>query len=292
MPDQTAQYESYRPLLFSIAYRMLGSVMEAEDMVQETYLRFRAASAGDIHSPRTYLCTIVTRLCLDALKSARARRETYVGPWLPEPLPTPDQAEAQDPGARLDMDESISMAFLVLLESLSPLERAVFLLREVFDFDYADIARITGRREDACRQVFHRARAALAARRPRYETTPADRERLLRAFLSAAFTGDLEGLTGLLAEDVTLWSDGGGKVAAALKPIHGSDSVGRFIAGVLRKAPPGMAIAPAVMNGSTALYVTVDGQPFGVALFEMDAERIHELRFVVNPDKLRHLAKG
>jgi RNA polymerase sigma-70 factor (ECF subfamily) len=289
-PEQAAeQFEQYRPLLFSIAYRMLGSAMEAEDIVQEAYLRYQAAAVEDIHSHRAFLCTVATRLCLDQLKSARVRRESYFGPWLPEPLLTGGQDTHPAPGDRIDEAESISMAFLVLLESLTPLERAVFLLREVFEFGYDEIAGIVGRREDACRQSFHRAKRYLAQRRSRFRSSSESRQRLIETFVRACATGDLEGLMRLLSEDITLWSDGGGKVAAAVRPLHGPSVVARFLLGVLRKVPPGFTFEVAEVNDSPGIIIRLDGRPISVLVFDLDEDHIRAIRAVVNPDKLAHL---
>ena len=290
-PDDAASFEAYRPLLFSIAYRMLGSVTEAEDIVQETYLRYRATPPDSIRSLKSFLTTIVTRLCLDELKSARVRRESYFGPWLPEPLLTAEGDPRLAPGHRLEESESISMAFLILLESLTPIERAVFLLREVFDFGYPEIAQIVGKRVDACRQIFHRAKQSIDERRLRFRSTPRDQERLTAGFLRATQAGDLAGLTRLLAEDITLWGDGGGKVAAATRPIHGHDAVARFLLGLARKAPPDTQMEVVRANGGPAILVRVGGLPFAVLSLEMDGEQIRAIRSVVNPDKLRHLRR-
>jgi RNA polymerase sigma-70 factor (ECF subfamily) len=280
--DRAEIFDRHRPLLFSIAYRMLGSVLDAEDVVQEAYLRWQRVSEAEIRSPRAYLSAVVTHLCIDQLRSAKARREEYVGPWLPEPLltePAPDAAV---------LDESLSMAFLVLLESLTPTERAVFLLREVFDYDYDEISRLVGTREENCRQIARRARQSVAARRPRFESSPEQEERLMESFLEACFGGDMEGLLALLSEDVTLWSDGGGKTRAALNPIHGADKVARFLFGILRKAPPGFIVRRASINGRPGLsgYVE-DGRPQSVVTFDVAEGSIRAIRLVVNPEKLR-----
>lgn len=272
-------FDRYRSLLISIAYRMLGSVMDAEDVVQEAYLRWRRSSwqEEEIRSPKSYLSAVVTRLCIDQLRSARASREEYVGPWLPEPLPT-DAAV---------LDESLSMAFLVLLESLNPTERAVFLLRDVFDYDYREISQLIGKSEENCRQIAHRARQSVAARRPRFASTPEQEERLMGRFLEACFGGDMDGLLALLSEDVTLWSDGGGKTRAALNPIHGAYNVGRFISGILRKAPPGFVVRRARVNGRPALIgYFEDGSPHSVVTLEVAEGIIRTIRLVVNPEKL------
>ena len=275
--DPAGIFDRHRPLLFSIAYRMLGSVMDAEDVVQEAYLRWQRASQAEVRSPRAYLSAVVTRLCIDQLRSARARREKYVGPWLPEPLPT-------EPAA---IDESLSMAFLVLLESLNPTERAVFLLREVFDYEYAEISELVGKSEANCRQIARRARDSVAARRPRFESSPEQEERLMEGFLEASLKGDMQGLVSLLAEDVTLWSDGGGKTRAALNPIHGADRVSRFLFGILRQAPPGLVVTRARVNGRPGLIGYFrDGRPQSVTTLDVAEGRIRAIRLVVNPEKL------
>jgi RNA polymerase sigma-70 factor, ECF subfamily len=280
--DPSGVFDPHRPLLFSIAYRMLGSVMDAEDVVQEAYLRRQRAPEAEIRSPRAYLSAIVTRLCIDQLRRVKARREEYVGPWLPEPLPT---EPAPDVAA---VDASLSMAFLVLLESLTPTERAVFILREVFDYDYDEISRLVGRGEANCRQIARRARQSVAARRPRFESSPEQEERLMNSFLEACFGGDMEGLLALLSEDVTLWSDGGGNTRAALNPIHGADKVARFFSGILRKAPPGFVVRRASINGRPGLIgYFEDGRPQSVATFDVAEGSIRTIRLVVNPEKLR-----
>ena len=261
---------------------MLGSVMDAEDVVQEAYLRWQRASETEVRSPKAYLSAVVTRLCIDQLRSARARREEYIGSWLPEPLPTDPAPDAAT------LDESLSMAFLVLLESLNPTERAVFLLREVFDYDYGEISYLVDKSEENCRQIARRARQSVAARRPRFESSPEQEERLMGSFLEACFGGDMEGLLALLSEDVTLWSDGGGKTRAALNPIHGADKVARFFSGILRKAPPGFVVRRASINGRPGLIgYFEDGRPQSVATFDVAEGSIRAIRLVVNPEKLR-----
>jgi RNA polymerase sigma-70 factor, ECF subfamily len=280
--DPSGVFDRLRPLLFSIAYRMLGSVMDAEDVVQEAYLRWQRASETEVRSPRAYLSAVVTRLCIDQLRSAKARREEYLGPWLPEPLPTEPAPDAAV------LEESLSMAFLVLLESLNPTERAVFLLREVFDYDYGEISYLVDKSEENCRQIARRARQSVAARRPRFESSPEQEERLMGGFLEACFGGDMERLLALLSEDVTLWSDGGGKTRAALRPIHGADKVARFFSGILRKAPPGFVVRRASINGRPGLIGYVeDGRPQSVATFDVAEGSIRAIRLAVNPEKLR-----
>jgi RNA polymerase sigma-70 factor (ECF subfamily) len=277
------EFESYRPLMFSIAYRMLGSAMEAEDVVQEAFLRCR--EAGEVQHPKAYLSTVVTRLCLDQLKAARVKRETYVGPWLPEPILT-NGGSLGEPSEKTEAAESISMAFLVLLESLTPAERAVFLLREVFDYEYSEIAAILGKEETACRQLFSRAKKHVTEHRPRFKSTPEEHTRLFNSFLMAINAGDLEGLTSLLAEDVTLWSDGGGKVTAARHPLHGANTIARFLIGLMRLKTDAMTFEIAEVNGSLALMI-YDGDAInGVMTVEVGDGRVRGVRFVVNPDKL------
>jgi RNA polymerase sigma-70 factor, ECF subfamily len=282
-------FEDYRPLLFGIAYRMLGSVMEAEDIVQEAYLRYRATPPENVRSLRAYLSTIVTRLCLDQIKSARQQREHYVGPWLPEPLLT-DEGSVPAPLQRITDLESISLAFLVLLENLSPLERAVFLLREVFDYPYAEIAEMLDRDEAACRQLFSRAKRHIADNRPRFQSTPESHEQMLGKFLLATQAGELDGLMSLLAEEVTAWSDGGGKVTAATRPVRGRGKVAHYFISLAKKAPENTSVEIAPVNGRPALIIRVGGALFAVMDFEIDADLIREVRVIVNPDKLSHLS--
>jgi len=277
--DPSEVFDRHRQLLFSIAYRMLGSVMDAEDIVQEAFVRWQRASGTEVRSPRAYLSSVVTRLCIDQLRSARVQREQYVGPWLPEPLPTEPPPDA--------VDESPSMAFLVLLESLTPTERAVFLLREVFDYDYGEISRLVGKSEANCRQIARRARQSVAARRPRFERSAEQEEHLVERFLEACASGDMEGLVSLLSDDITLWSDGGGMVRAALNPIYGSDRVGRFLLGILREVPPDFVTRQGQINGEPGIVGYAGGHPMGVLTLDILDGRIRAIRIVVNPEKLR-----
>jgi RNA polymerase sigma-70 factor (ECF subfamily) len=286
-------FEAYRPYLFAIAYRMLGSAMDAEDMVQETFLRAEAANAAVIVSPKAYLATILTRLCVNELHSAHTRREQYVGPWLPEPIATEGMAEAADPEERVEAEETISLAFLTLLEELQPVERAVFLLREVFDYEYGEIAGMLGKSEAACRQAFSRAKKHLAEHRPRYAASPESHRRMLTTFLQAVRGGDMAALTTLLADDVMLWADGGGKVRGAVtRPIHGRDAVARFAVGSLRLVPAGYAVEIAEINGLPSAVVRAGGRVFSVLSIEVDGERIGAVRVVANPEKLARLSTG
>jgi RNA polymerase sigma-70 factor, ECF subfamily len=284
----TAEFEAHRAYLFSIAYRLLGTVSDAEDMVQETYVRWRQAPDEHIRSTRAYLATIVVRLCLDQLRSARAKREVYVGPWLPEPLVSSDRADLTD---GVIMRESLSFAFLLMLEKLSPLERAVFVLREVFDFDYSEIAQIVEKSEANCRQVFHRARQRLHEDRVRFEAHAEEVRALAQQFMQAAASGDLDGIVRLLAEDVTHTPDGGGKATVGgLRTIHSPDRVARGTLGSLMKMPPDKAWIEEI-NGQPAIVATRGGQPYAVLVLETRNGQIHRLYTVVNPDKLTDIAR-
>jgi RNA polymerase sigma-70 factor (ECF subfamily) len=283
-------FEEYRPLLFSIAYRMLGSAMDAEDIVQEAWLRYQRAEKQEIESPKAYLSAIVTRLCINQLNSARVQREKYIGPWLPEPILTEGTALTVTPSQHLSQFDSISMAFLVLLERLTPAERAVFLLRSVFDYDYSEIAAIIGKSEAACRQLFSRARRHVMAQRPRFDSSPAEHERLVNSFLQAVQEGDVDGLTHMLSEDVVVWTDGGGKVFAALQPVHGPEKAARFILGSRRFAPGPFTTEVAPVNGQPAVVLrTETGQAFLVISIEASHDQIQAFHVIGNPDKLRHL---
>ncbi len=277
-------FDRNRPLLFSIAYRMMGSVMEAEDAVQEAYLRWQQASEDEVRSPSAYLSKVVTRLCIDRLRSARVRREQYVGPWLPEPVLGEQAGEIE---SQADLEDTLSMAFLVLLESLTPVERAVFLLREVFGYEYPEIASLVGKSEANCRQISRRARQSVAARRPRFESSPKQEERLMEGFLQASLDGDMEALLALLSEDVTLYSDGGGKTRAALRPIYGADNVARWLTGILRNIPPDFAVRQRRINGRPGLVGYFgDGSPQSVVSIEVAEGSIRAIWLVVNPEKL------
>ena len=289
-PEKEAmdQFETYRPMMFSIAYRMLGSVTEAEDMLQNAYLRYRQMPAGSIASPKAFLSTVVTRLCLNHLQAARVQRESYLGPWLPEPLLTED--DPGSPTSQAEMLESISMAFLVLLERLTPVERAVFLLREVFDYPYTDIAEIVGKDEVSCRQIFSRAKKFIAAQRPRFTSSTEHHDQLMQQFLEAVEEGDLDGLTQLLASDVTLWTDGGGKVrGAATRSLHGQEVVARFVIASQRFIQTMFTTEITEVNGEPAILLRVDGHPFSVVSMTIAQQHIVEIRVIAAPEKLRHL---
>jgi RNA polymerase sigma-70 factor (ECF subfamily) len=287
----TEAFTRDRSLLFSTAYRMLGSVADAEDVLQDAWLKWAAVDRTRVERPTAYLVRTVSNLCLNRLTSARATRETYVGPWLPEPLLTglasPDAAE------HAERADSVSMAMLVVLESLSPLERAVFVLREVFGYDYAEIAGFLDRAEPAVRQTAHRARNHVQARRPRYDTGDVDgaaRRELTDRFLAACAGGDLNALMEILAPDVTAWSDGGGKVTAALRPLHRPEPVARWMLRVLAKPElAGVTAERTGINGLPGVLFTLGGHPAGALTFEVADGLISELRFQVNPEKLTGL---
>ncbi len=284
MDKRLQTFEEHRPLLFSIAYRMLGSVMEAEDIVQESYMRYMATDVERVQSPKAFLSTVVTRLCLDQLKSARHKREEYFGPWLPEPLVTTDA-----PDELLARHESISMAFLLLLETLSPVERAVFLLREVFDYEYSAIAEVVGKGEVNCRQLYSRAKRHIQGGAPHFLTPPAEQQSFVLQLMQALEADDSEQFAALLAEDVELHSDGGGKASAATHPLYGRQTVMRFIIGLHHKRPPNTTIELSEVNGAPALFVRIDGQLDNVMCLEIGTNGIQAIRIVRNPEKLRHL---
>ncbi len=284
--------DELRPRAFAIAYRMLGSVAEAEDVVQETLSRVhQALEAGErIDSPPAFAATVATRLAIDQLRSARARRESYVGEWLPEPL-VADSA-GDDPGRHAEMADSLSLAFLVLLESLSPEQRAVLLLHDVFDYGYAEIARIIGKSEDNVRQLAARARRYVEERRPRFEASREQRDELARRFFAAVQKGDLGALEALLAHDVMLHGDGGGKVPALARPLQGRSRVARTL---LAWASRGLRVAGATLrevnvNGQPgALGLDGDGKLLSVMALEIADGRVRAVTSIVNPDKLRHV---
>lgn len=289
--SQDELLDELRHPAFAIAYRMLGSVAEAEDVVQEALLRFhRAVENGQrIESPRAYVSTVVTRLAIDQLRSARARRESYPGDWLPEPLVTDPAA---DPARDAEMADSLSLAFLVLLETLSPDQRAVLLLHDVFEYGYGEIAEIIGKSEPNVRQLAVRARRHVDERRPRFDASREQRDELARRFFAAAREGDLDGLEALLADDVVLQGDGGGKVPALARALHGSRRVSRTLGAWLRQAAriPGASIREIEVNGQPGA-VTLDGSGKLISVIALDIAdgRVRTIRSIINPDKLRHI---
>jgi RNA polymerase sigma-70 factor, ECF subfamily len=285
-----APYEELRPLLFSIAYRMVSSVSEAEDIVQEAFLRIHRAETGGekIESAKAYLSAVVTRLSIDHLRSARVRREQYVGGWLPEPLLTDPEPDA---AAHAETADSLSMAFLVLLESLTPVERAVFLLREVFEYGYGEIAKIVERSEDNCRQLYVRARRHIDDGRPRFEASRQQRDELAQRFLGAAQQGDTKSLIELLAADVVVYGDGGGKAPSWPQPIYGRERVAKLMAGTFAQVRRlGVSVQPTQLNGQPGLmFVDDEGRIGAVMSLEIAEGVIQTIRGVTNPDKLAHL---
>jgi RNA polymerase sigma-70 factor (ECF subfamily) len=282
-------FNQHRSLLFAIAYRMLGTVTDAEDMVQETFLRWHQTAEATVKSAKTYLSTIITRLCIDRLRSARVQREQYVGPWLPEPILT---QQSDDPAVQVELADSLSMAFLVILESLSPIERAVFLLREVFDYDYDEIAQMVGKTPANCRQILRRSRQRIAERRPRFTVSHQQQEQITVKFMEASTQGDLQGLMALLARDATYWSDGGGQVTAALKPLQGAMKVARFLLALRRKWLSTAVVRVIEINGKPGMMTLVDSRIHSVTTFDIVDGYIQSIYAVRNPEKLKQFVDG
>jgi RNA polymerase sigma-70 factor (TIGR02957 family) len=282
-----AAFDTHRGLLFSVAYRILGTAADAEDAVQDAWLKWSAADRSRVADPKAYLVRIVSNVALDRLRSARARRETYIGPWLPEPILTDTGPEATD---------GVSMALLVVLESLSPLERAVFVLKEAFGFPYAEIAAAVDRSEETVRQAAHRARAHVQARRPRFPATPAHHRAVTERFIAAALGADLNTLMTLLAPEVTLWTDGGGKVRQALRPVTGASRVAAWFAALGDRPyqgidPAEMTARTAELNGAPGIIFTAAGRVIATLTLDLDeAGRIATIHNVANPDKLESIS--
>src|SRR5207245_2494800 len=281
--NQGEEFEHYRVLLFSISYRMTDRASDAEDLVQKTYLRYQASASQEIVSLKAYLSTIITHLALDYLKSARVAREEYIGTWLPEPLLTSE--DGGFPLADLEQQEALSLAFLRLLEALSPPERAVFLLHEVFDYPFSEIGSMLEKSPANCRQIFHRAKQALQDKRARFEPEPQRQRQLLLSFLSASQAGDMAALTSMLAQDTVSWSDGGGKVQTNLKPIHGKLAVARFWLSVTRKNQRPLTETLAEINGSPAILLWDEGRLAGVISLSYSVVGIQEIYALLNPEK-------
>jgi RNA polymerase sigma-70 factor (ECF subfamily) len=285
--DAVQSFEAHRRALTGLAYRMLSSRAEAEDVVQDAYLRWHTADREAVGAPRRYLATVVTRLCLDRMKSARARREVYVGQWLPEPVV--DEPLATDIAG--DFAHDLSVTLMLVLERLSPLERAAFLLHDVFGLNFAEVAGTLDRGEAACRQLAARARAHIEAGRPRFAASREDGERLAVAFLMATETGDMQTLRQLLAEDAVLYTDGGGKRSAALNPIYGAEKILRFLVGIARKNPalPAIQARAATINGLAGFVLREQDGSIDTMAFEHCDGRIVAIYVTRNPDKLRHV---
>lgn len=283
---RSAAFEQSRRRLFGLAYRMLGTKADAEDMVQEAYLRWHQANTDEVRSPEAWLVTVVTRLCIDRLRSASIEREKYPGKWLPEPilgdlLPSPED--------QVELASNLSMAFMILLERLAPVERAAFLLHDVFDCDYPQIARIIGKSESACRQIMHRARERVRRDQRRFEASEEDRIRLIKKFSEAIDANDEQTLLALFAEDATLIGDGGGKAPAVRNIIYGAERITRLYLTVARRSEGNITRVLQLINGEPGLVIFTDGQLTGTLSFEIYGDRIHALYSVLNPDKLKEL---
>jgi RNA polymerase sigma-70 factor, ECF subfamily len=287
MDPRAETFQQHRPRLYGIAYRMLGSRADAEDMLQEAYLRWHQADTERVQVPQAWLTTTLTRLCIDRLRAARSERETYVGPWLPEPL---IDAEAPPPERKTELASDLSVAFLVVLERLAPDERAAFLLREVFDCDFPEIARILGKNEVNCRQIVRRARERVHRDRPRFQVSDTARRRLLEKFVAALHAEDHDALLALFAEDATWTSDGGGKAKAARKVVHGAEHVARFVTGVFRRYLNRFTHRVVSINGEPGLLKYFDGRLVSATSIDTDGERILAFYSVLNPDKLKSIA--
>jgi RNA polymerase sigma-70 factor (ECF subfamily) len=279
-------FEEHRAHLFGIAYRMLGQVAEAEDQVQETFIRWQRSERPDVQSLRAYLTTIITRLCIDHLRSAQHQREQYVGMWLPEPLVALDD---RDPASAAQLADSVTNAFLLLMEALSPVERAVFLLREVFGYEYDEVSRIVGKSEANCRQMLARSRTHLVARRPRFQVSPDHAEKLVEQFQRMCSSGDTDGLISMLSEDAAIYADGGGKASAVRKPVLGATAVARFLIAVYQKAGPQVRVQPVIINAEPGALVFIADKLEQAITFELEDNRIRAIYVVRNPDKLEHL---
>jgi RNA polymerase sigma-70 factor (ECF subfamily) len=287
MEGPAEAFSAHRSRLFGVAYRMLGSRADAEDILQDAYIRWVESEIAEIRNPEAWLVTIVTRLCIDRLRSAKTEREAYVGPWLPEPLVSP---QALSPERSSELASDISLAFLMVLERLTPEERAAFLLREVFDFDYGEISQIVGKSEAACRQAVHRAKERVQQDRPRFAVNREAHARLLEAFVAAAHSAEREKIMVLLADDARVTADGGGKVPSFLKVIQGADRVARFYAGLARKYGERLAYRTAEINGGPGLLRYFDGELESVHTFVSDGQRILEVYIIRNPDKLKAIS--
>jgi len=284
-----ALFAKYRPLLFSIAYRMLGSAMDAEDLVQDVYLRWREADPAQIENIKGYLTTMTTRMCIDFLRSARIQREEYIGPWLPEPLPE-ERDTYRSPAELVQLSESLSTAFLVMLETLTPDQRAVFLLHDVFGYSYAEVSEVIGKNEAACRQLASRARQYLRRDEVRFEASPAHHNELTREFLDVVTGGDVDGLVNMLSEDIVSWSDGGGKARAARRPIYGRENVAGFLIGLKKFETPHTHLEIKPMNGRAAIHIYEKDTLVSVmALHFTEGGKLSGVYTQLNPDKLAHI---
>jgi RNA polymerase sigma-70 factor (ECF subfamily) len=279
LTDVIDPFTDLRPLLFSIAYRMTGTRADAEDAVQEAYLRWQASDRDSIESPRAFLITVISRICVDVLKSAHRKREVYVGSWLPEPIVGP----STEP---VELAESLSLAFMHILESLSPSERVAFLMHDIFEASYAEVAEALDTSGANARQLASRAREHLRARRPKVRVEREKHHKLLWAFVQACADGDATALVGLLKQDAVLYSDGGGKVSAAVNPIYGSDRIIRFILGLRKKGLGELNGFPVEVNGGPGAAITLNGRPYMIHAIDVEDDLISQVFYIVNPDKL------
>ena len=297
--DPARVFDEHRGLLVSVAYRVLGSITDAEDAVQEAWLRWSNVDHSEVKDPRAFLVRVTTRLAIDRLRRAKARRESYVGPWLPEPVLTGRDPSGGDPAEDAAMAESVSMAMLVVLETLSPLERAVFVLREAFGMPHSEIADVLGRREEAVRQLARRAREHVRERRTRFDADRGEQRRVTERFLEAATGGDLEGLMAVLSPGVELVADGGGKALAPRRPVHGAEKVARFLVAIVGEEPTDrflesvglgssgeVRVRMAPVNGETGVVITVGGEPISALVLDVYDGMVRTIRLVANPEKL------
>jgi RNA polymerase sigma-70 factor (ECF subfamily) len=287
-------FSQHRSRLFGIAYRMLGARTDAEDILQEAYLRWSSADIDNIDNAEAWLVTATTRLCIDRLRSAKAERAAYIGPWIPEPLVAlePSTADEQSPEAAANLTSEISLAFLLVLERLAPEERAAFLLREVFDFEYEEIAAILAKSATACRQIVHRAKERVRQARPRFDVKPSAHRQLLESFAEAVTSGDTNRLLNLFATDAKLFADGGGKVTAALKVLHGNERLMRLYQAISRNFTGALRFEYGEVNGELGLLMYTNGRLDSVYSFVTDGEHIREIYAVRNPDKLQGIVKN
>lgn len=288
MNKSTEIFETHRPALFRLAYGMLGRIAPAEDAVQEAFLRWQKQSVDQIKSPEAFLSTIVSRICLDEIKSARNRKEQYIGPNLPDPFLA---AETETPEEEMELAESLSMAMLVVLDKLTPVQRAVFILREIFDYDYASVAVIINKSETHCRKIAQRAREQLHESRPHFDRDKANQHKLINAFIESIQHGDISKIENMLAEEAILYSDGGGKVTAARKPIYGANKIARFLAGIYKPASFGgkFRIELREVNAEPGMILWIDEQLYNAWSFHIEDNRIQRIFVVLNPEKLEHL---
>ncbi|HEU5398071.1 MAG TPA: RNA polymerase sigma-70 factor [Gammaproteobacteria bacterium] len=290
MPSPAESFLTHKPRLFGLAYRMLGSRADAEDVLQDAYLRWQEARRDEIKSPEAWLVTVVTRLSIDRLRDAKKEREAYTGPWLPEPLVAEEPASSESPERAVELAGDVSMAFLMVLERLAPEERAVFLLREVFDMDYPEVARMLGKSEAACRQLLHRAKERVREGKPRFQVNPAAHRRLLERFVAATGSGKREDMLALFAKDVRFSGDGGGKVPSALRVLEGAERVVRFYTAIRRFASVrSFTYRHAEINGEPGLLRFLDGELDAAITLVTDGVHILEIYTVRNPDKLRRI---